>query len=160
MRAGRAGTVLRRGRTHPTSIHRKAVVEAFPTSFLGVMLDDPAGLNAVRRDRSDLFYKHLVREGLLVRLFAHLLPGRILAMPLEQISNHDDRAALVCGLTGLSVAGGQFTSVGDDEDGWIILPPVEFVRPWALQILERNAAAEPKAGFLVTQASRPPPAFR
>jgi hypothetical protein len=33
---------------HAVSIHDKAIVEAFPSSFLGVMINDPKALNARR----------------------------------------------------------------------------------------------------------------
>jgi hypothetical protein len=72
---------------------------------------------------------------------AYLLPGRVLACDVGQITNHDDRAAFVCALTALAVAFGDFSAVGD-ADGWIILPPWRFVQAWAQAELEENARAE------------------
>jgi hypothetical protein len=46
------------------------------------------------------------------------------------VTNHDDRAALICALTALCVAAGDFTAVGD-ADGWIVPPPRRFVQDWA-----------------------------
>jgi len=57
------------------------------------------------------------------------------------VTNHDDRAALVCALTALCVAARDYTAVGD-EDGWIILPPSSFVQGWAMHALRANAAGE------------------
>jgi hypothetical protein len=54
-----------------------------------------------------------------------------LLQTLEGVVNHDDRAALVCAATALCVASGDYTAVGG-QDGWIILPPLVFIKPWAL----------------------------
>ena len=134
---------------HPVRIRSEAVVEAFPSAFLGVMLRDPAGVHATRGDRSDTFYRHLSREGALSTLVEHLLPGRTPAMSLHDVTDHDERAAVVCGLTALCVAAGKFIAVGD-EDGWIILPPVGFTQPWARSILERNAGSEQTSALYVS----------
>jgi hypothetical protein len=56
----------------------------------------------------------------------------------ERITNHDDRASLVCALTALCVAGGDYVAVGD-HDGWIILPPRRFIQDWAWRDLVANA---------------------
>lgn len=127
--------------THAKRIDEKAVVEAFPSAFLGVMLSDPAAVNAQRADRSDTFYRHLVQDGTLAALLRHLLPGRSVALQLDEVTNHDDRAALVCALTALCVAAGDFAAVGDD-DGWIFLPPRRFVQDWAWADLEANMREE------------------
>ncbi|WP_151904021.1 MULTISPECIES: hypothetical protein [Roseomonas] len=126
---------------HAVCIHDRAVVEAFPGAFLGVMLEDPGEVAAVRSDRSDVFFRHLTANGTLETLLERLLPGRRLDLPLEGVTDHDDRAALVCALTALCVAAADFTAVGD-ADGWIILPPWRFVRPWAWSDLEANARDE------------------
>jgi hypothetical protein len=127
--------------THATKIDAMAVIEAFPSAFLGVMLRDPASVVAQRDNRSDVFYCHLAASGALSRLMTHLLPGRSPALSLHDVANHDDRAALVCALTALSVAAGDFTAVGD-ADGWTVLPPRLFVRSWARADLEANAREE------------------
>jgi hypothetical protein len=113
-----------------------AVVEAFPTSFLGVLIENPSGLSAHRGNRSDTFYVYLDRSGSLLNLLHHLLPGR--AIHFDKIKDHDERAALVCALTALCVAAGEYTAVGDD-DGWIVLPPRSLIRPWAWTMLLENA---------------------
>jgi hypothetical protein len=127
---------------HATGIDSRAIVEAFPNSFLGVMLEDPSLVPARRKDRSDTFFAHLAARGTLQRLLDYLLPGRTLSLSLESVRNHDDRAALVCAMTALAVAAGDFTAVGD-SNGWIVLPPRVFVQAWAWTELEINARAEP-----------------
>ncbi len=124
---------------HTVRIGDLALYEAFPSSFLGLMLEHPTKLTARRGDRSDIFFQHLLADGTLERLIAHLLPSRTLRDPLANITNHDDRAALICALTALAVAASNFTAVGDETDGWIILPPASFIRPWAHDALEANA---------------------
>ncbi len=126
---------------HHAAIHEKAIVEAFPSSFLGVMIETPKALNARRADRSDTFFQHLARAGALQRLINHCLPGRLIGQHPSAVTNHDDRAALVCALTALCVAARDYTAVGD-EDGWIILPPSSFVQGWAMDALRANAAGE------------------
>jgi predicted RNase H-like nuclease len=124
---------------HDHAIHRTAIVEAFPTSFLGLLIDDPKSLSARRGDRSDSFFIHLAENGLLISLIKHHLPGRHLAQPLSTITHHDDRAAVVCALTALAVAAGDYVVVGDDDDGWIVLPPRSLIRQWAWKLLQQNA---------------------
>jgi hypothetical protein len=128
--------------THPVSIDARAVVEAFPTAFLGVTLADPAAVPANRSDRSKVYFRHLAEDGTLQALLAHLLPGRELSLAPAGVTNPDEQAALVCALTALSVAAGDFTAVGDAADGWIVLPPPRFVQGWARLDLEANARDE------------------
>lgn len=137
---------------HPTKIDEKALVEAFPTAFLGMMLLDPSVISSKRGDRSDKYYEALVSDATLINLIEYLLPNRMPTQDLKSVTNHDDRAALVCALTALCVASGTFTAVGDC-DGWIILPPRRFIRGWAWVLLETNASEE-KPGCLV-QIARP-----
>jgi hypothetical protein len=127
--------------THAVRIDRKAIVEAFPSAFLGVMLRDPSTVTAERGDRSDVFFQHLTDRGALQLLLQHLLPDRNLKQSLNGVVNHDDRAALICALTALAIAADDYTAVGDN-DGWIILPPRRFVRSWARSDLEANAREE------------------
>jgi len=123
---------------HPQRLVARAIVEAFPSSFLGLLIEDPASLNARRGDRSDTFYSHLASSGGLDRLAGHLLPGRAPAEPFVKVSNHDDRAALICALTALSIAANDYTAVGD-ANGWIVLPPRDLIASWAWPLLIANA---------------------
>ena len=79
-------------------IDRKALVEAFPSSFLGMMIQEPARLAARRGNRSDIFFQYLAATGILRTLIEHCIPGRRMARDLSSVVNHDDRAALVCAL--------------------------------------------------------------
>jgi hypothetical protein len=81
---------------------------------------------------------HLSRTGALTRLISDLLPGRSLVDIFEAVTNHDDRAALVCAITSLCVASSRYSSVGDSQ-GWIILPPRDYIQPWAWSLLVENA---------------------
>ena len=124
--------------THRTAIHAKAIVEAFPSSFLGLMIAEPQLFDAQRGNRSDIFYVHLARTGVLTRLISDLLPNRRLVDIFEAVTNHDDRAAVICALTSLCVAASRYSSVGDRQ-GWIILPPRDYIQPWAWSLLVENA---------------------
>jgi hypothetical protein len=126
---------------HATRIDERAVVEAFPSAFLGVMIDEPSALAARRHNRSDLFFvRGCERQGFDL-LIDHLLPGRRMAHIPDTLTDHDERAAFVCALTALCVAAGDYTAVGD-HDGWIILPPYPLLQPWAREDLEANASDE------------------
>ena len=126
--------------SHTVRIDQRAVVEAFPSSFLGVMIDEPSALATRRHNRSDRFFLRWCERRTFDRLVDHLLPGRGLARTPTDLTDHDERAALVCALTALCVAADDYTAVGDD-DGWIILPPYALLQPWAREDLEANAAA-------------------
>lgn len=143
---------------HAVRIDERAIVEAFPSSFMGVMLEDPSLVPSLRANRSDVFYRHLAEAGGFDRVLATLLPGRVPATPWDLVRNHDDRMALVCALTALAVAADDYVAVGDERQGWIILPPAELIRPWARQDLEENAAAEATDGlvFSTARADRSP----
>ncbi|SEQ06401.1 hypothetical protein SAMN05428969_1784 [Devosia sp. YR412] len=117
-----------RAASHAHAIHPLALAEAFPTSFLGLLHPDPE--KGLRVRRSDRYYEAAVADGVLDRLLGHHLPGRKLEQSFETVTNHDDSAALVCAITALGVARNDYTTVGDD-DGWIILPPADFIADWA-----------------------------
>jgi hypothetical protein len=59
---------------HDHAIHPAAIVEAFPSSFLGMLIDDPKSLSARRGDRSDNFFVHLAEIGLFNSLIEHHCP--------------------------------------------------------------------------------------
>ena len=127
-------------------------MEAVPSAFLGVMLLDPAVVAGRRGDRSDVFFRIARKAGRFRLSWPTSAPGRDLSVPLDNVRNHDDRAALVCALTALSVAAGEFTAVGD-ADGWIVLPC--FVRDWAWADLEAGAGARYR-----TACTKPPGPLR
>lgn len=131
---------------HDHAILKEAVVEAFPTAFLGTMLGIEEVARSGRQARSDTYYKRLTQSGpcRLAGLIQRFLPGRVLSSPLWATRNHDERAAVVCAATALAVAAGEYTAVGDKDHGWIILPPraVEVapygLQPWAEDALQRQ----------------------
>lgn len=124
--------------SHPENVHSLAVIEAFPTAFLGVLLPDPAGLKTRRRASSDVFYEALSSLEILENLLQGLLPAHSVSFGFEEFRNHDDRAAIVCALSALCVAAGSYTDVGDN-DGWIMLPPLDWIAPWAHEIFATNS---------------------
>ncbi len=138
--------------THQISIHDRAIVEAFPSAFLGLMLDDPLALNAKRGDRSDAYFLALVANGGFAALLGRFLRHRKIVHSISEVRNHDDRAAFVCALTALCIAAGQFTAVGD-ADGWIILPPRTMISAWGWSSLTINAADEQRSALYVSRST-------
>lgn len=142
-----AHLVLETGRLAPaafsTAIHERALVEAFPTSFLGTMMPD--GRVPEHGLRSDVYWSHLTATAptpprdLLAALLEDLLPGRRPGQEPAAVRDHDERAALSCALTALGVALGRYVAVGDAADGYIHLGPM--TQPWALHQLRDNADA-------------------
>lgn len=127
--------------SHVGAVHRHAVVEAFPSSFMGVMLDGPEWPEVTRGNRSDVYFERLAKEGRLAELMAQLLPGRRGEQGFEEVRNHDDRAGLISAMTALGVAAGRYVAVGD-EAGWIVLPPAELMARWAREALLRRELTE------------------
>lgn len=124
---------------HPHAIHDRAIGEAFPSAYLGMLIDAPETLGARRGNRSDVFFAHAAATDDLAAVLRHLLPGRVPATPFGSVLNHDDRAALICALTALGLAARDDAAVGDAQ-GWIILPPPALLRPWADAMLTASAA--------------------
>lgn len=140
--------------SHQARIHDCAIVEAFPTSFLGVMLDE--GEYPVSGARSDVYFEHLLgpdfvrakipAENRLVALLRDLLPGREVHETLANVTDHEERAAIACAVTALCVGARRYVAVGDRRNGYIILPPAvqagrPGLQPWALRILQKNRPA-------------------
>ncbi|MDE0366345.1 MAG: hypothetical protein OXP09_12315 [Gammaproteobacteria bacterium] len=130
--------------SHDQAIDEYAVVEAFPTSFLGVMVRCPERLSA--GERSDRYFGHLDgHEGpdrSLSQLIECLLGPKSWEKHIHSLTNHDDRAAFVCAITGLCIACGEYTAVGDSRDGWIILPPKWAFEEWAWEAIVANLKRE------------------
>src|SRR5271165_419801 len=126
---------------HATRIDRLAIVEAFPSTFLGLLLADPSTVKVRRGNRSDVFFQHLSTSGKLQELMGYLLPDRTIDLDLTSVVNHDERAALVCAFTALCVAADDFVAVGNG-DGWIVLPPRGAIQGWAMSDLKTNAETE------------------
>jgi predicted RNase H-like nuclease len=136
---------------YTAAIHRYAIAEAFPTSFLGVMLDE--GQVPVAGARSDVYFEHLLGPDLrrphipernrLLGLVQDLLPDRTVGNHLAEVKHHEDRAAVICAITALCVVAKRYVAVGDKRNGYIILPPrVQAgnpgLQPWAWELLWAN----------------------
>lgn len=135
------------GANHHLKIDRYAIVEAFPTTFLGVMIENPA-LLARPKKRSDRYFIHVAKNQYLEKLVQKLIGNRIWSQPLSEVVNHDDRAALVCAFTAVCVATGEFTAVGDKKDGWIILPPRWMFAGWAWTAVLETASLDESGKLL------------
>jgi hypothetical protein len=125
---------------HAARIHERAVIEAFPNLFLGVLCEDADYPRRPRQRRwTDALFPlvHARVRGML----RALLPGRAVdASPA--VSGHDNIAAFVCALTALCVVAGRYVAVGAHADGFIVLPPhgAWGPEPWAERALRTNVA--------------------
>ena len=134
--------------SHLGHVHDSAILEVFPTAFLAVLLNDveiDANKQQFGRKKSDGYWELAVGQGTLFRLVEDLAPQRRLDQSLDSITNHDHRAAFVCALAALCLAKTRYVSVGDREDGSIVLPPKDHwwvddasQKRWAWEALESN----------------------
>jgi predicted RNase H-like nuclease len=163
-------SVLETGRlavaTHDARIHERAIVEAFPTTFVGVMLDD--GCIPSHGARSDAYFLHLLgpnadaprlpKTDRLIGLLGRLLPGRRLTTEhLGAVQHHEERAAVICALTALCVAARNYVAIGDPNNGYIVLPPKASegepgLQPWAWAIIDGNRPANASRPIIVEPA--------
>ena len=123
-----------------TTVASHKIAEAFPTTFLGVLIDDPSLLGGACR--SDVYFLYLALCRYLDTFLTLLGGDKRWLRPLTKLTDHDERAAFVCALTAICVASGSYVAVGDDQDGWIHLPPRRMIRPWALEALAQNEGRE------------------
>ena len=137
--------------THPDPVHPSRILEVFPNAFLSVLLPDAAfeGLR-LKRNASDVFWLIAINEGrYLERLVDALAPNCRLETPLEDVTDHDHRAALICALAVLCAHRNQYVLSGDPVDGDIILPSRQFwgegpdgsSQPWAETALRKSIEA-------------------
>ena len=137
--------------THLDPVSDSRILEVFPNAFLSVLLPD-AAFNGLRlkRNASDIFWLIALNEGrYLERLIQSLAPDRRLETPLEDVTDHDHRAALICALAVLCSHRNQYVLSGDPVDGDIILPPHQFwgegpdgsPQPWAETALRKSVEA-------------------
>ena len=121
-------------------IHRRAVMEAFPNLFLGVLCaEDCYPVPARPRQWTDALYGGLRPR--LKELLEDLLPACAIRGDWE-IGDHDGIASFVCALSALCVAAGRYVAVGAHADGFIVLPPHDAWGrdAWAERALRTNVA--------------------
>lgn len=121
-------------------IHRRAVMEAFPNLFLGVLCDEGCyPVPARARQWTDVLYDKVRPR--LEELLSRLLPDRDIRSDWD-IDDHDGIASFVCALSALCVAAGRYVAVGAHADGFIMLPPHDAWGrdPWAERELRTNVA--------------------
>ena len=126
----------------------RAIVEAFPNAFLGVLLDDTdyTALGVIERGRkSDTFYRRVAENGTFETLLETLQwsDGELLTTLQDNAAAvgraaHDKRAALVCLLTAACALSGQAEFVGDAAGGWICLPPKALWADWAVHAMDTS----------------------
>lgn len=144
--------VMRRdGVANPRALPGVPIVEAFPNTFLGVLLPaqtfDGSGTLKIRT-RSDRLYEAATGQGALQRLLEDLdwsEPGTAERFARER--DHDIRAALVCLLTAGFASAGTAAIVGDGIGGWFWLPPLGLWAEWAVAALKTNLVQAQRRGY-------------
>jgi hypothetical protein len=125
----------------------RSFVEAFPNTFLGVLLPEHYYLNndsKVSGPKSDWLYTAACAAGVINRLLSHL--GWTEEATFAEEVDHDKRAALVCLLTAGFAWAGSAAIFGDEEGGWFWLPPHELWSDWAKIALDNNIGHFRKKG--------------
>jgi hypothetical protein len=151
-------------------VHRdSAIVEAFPNTFLGVLLPEAVYKHCDRfsnERKSDWMFRKAAERGTFQALLGGLgwTEAETLQKFLEQAGphgDHDARAALVCLLTAGFAVSGNAVVVGDPTHGWFWLPPKSFWEPWAwaaldLQLRKLKCGRFPKVDLWKGQILRDP----
>jgi len=150
-------SVLAPGRTlhfGPCVVPTKPIIEAFPNTFMGVLLPAAsfAGWSkALGKSKSDWLYEQVAEAGLFRKLLSKLeLASPPIQRVFEQARHHDERAALICLLTAMFARFGDAVIVGDTNGGWFWLPPMTMWAPWASAALEAELGPLPKNRFPLT----------
>ncbi len=124
-----------------------ALCEAFPSAFMAFLVPEGSfdHLALVPRGRkTDWLYEEMLAGRSFAAMLADLLGARStrhLMRQMAAVTNHDERAAVVCAVTALCLIRCRFAAVGDDKGGYIILPPRERWAPWVADALDASIAA-------------------
>lgn len=117
-------------------VRKGAIVEAFPNAFLGVCLDDDtyAIMPKFKRGKKfDWLYDQWIRLQLVRKLAGLNAAEQIwFQEQFDKTDDHELRAGIICVLTALLTARGQFTAVGDDVGGWFFLPDLHNWAGWTV----------------------------
>jgi predicted nuclease with RNAse H fold len=124
----------------PNVLATAPIVEAFPNTFMGVLLPEDcfAGWSkALRQPKSDWLYEQIASAGLFRKLLSRLDPiTPSVVQRFEEAQHHDERAALICLLTAMFAHAGEAVVVGDSDGGWFWLPPETLWAAWASAALK------------------------
>ena len=129
-----------------------AIVEAFPNTFLGVLLPNVAFEDTKPRNehRSDWLYRKALETKRLELALERLgWDDARTVQCFRRQTDHDLRAALVCLLTaGFAVSCA--TVIGDVKHGWFWLPPLDIWAAWARAELDKRLHCLHQSGFAAT----------
>ncbi len=112
------------------------IVEAFPNTFLGVILPEEAFPSPPGRSRKfNWLYEQWIERELFRQIVAAAqLPPEV-TVRCEREPNRDVRAALICLITAAFVADDNYAAIGDETAGHFYLPPMKLWQMWALRSL-------------------------
>jgi hypothetical protein len=116
------------------------IIEAFPNAFLGVSLSAEVFDVAPARGRKfDWLYEHWLRQKRPAQLQDSLRWDRPqFWRQVEGNGHHDERAALICALTGICAAQGSYVAVGEPVGGYFFLPPWSLWSLWARKAVDAS----------------------
>jgi hypothetical protein len=130
------------GRDFPRVFGAHNVVEAFPNAFLGISLPETAFESTpARGEKFDWLYDEWIRHQIPAQLRATVAWDRDGFWQAILVNkHHDERAALVCAVTGICVLRGSYVAVGEASGGYFFLPPWNTWAPWARCAINSNRA--------------------
>jgi hypothetical protein len=138
----------------PSVLPTKPIIEAFPNTFIGVLLPAESFAwwsKALRKAKSDWLFEIAAELGIFGKLLSKLdLASARIRKKFENAEDHDERAALICLLTALFAWSRDAVIVGDHVGGWFWLPPKSLWDPWASVALEVALDPSPKNRFPLT----------
>ncbi len=105
----------------PIVLPNKPIIEAFPNTFMGVLLPEesyPGWSKFLRKPKSDWLYEQVVEAGLFGKLLSKLdLASPPILRKFRDTRHHDERAALICLLTAMFAQSRNAVIVGDADGG-------------------------------------------
>jgi hypothetical protein len=138
----------------PYVVPSMPIIEAFPNTFMGVLLPEKyfaSWTKRLRKAKSDWLYEQVINAGLFRNLLSNLeLASSSILRTFEEAQHHDERAALICLLTAMFAWSRNAIIIGDHNGGWFWLPPKSLWDPWAATALEVAIGASSKKRFPLT----------
>ena len=124
----------------PRVFDSRNIVEAFPNAFLGVSLPDGVFESTPSRgEKFDWLYDQWLEYKMPEVLQAALRWHREQYWgAVSENRHHDERAALVCALTGICVLQGLYVAVGEPTGGYFFLPPWNAWAEWARSAVDKS----------------------
>lgn len=134
--------------THYPQVSKgKAIVEAFPNAFLGVVVTKnlyDVMPNLKRGSKFDWLYDQWIKMGAFKELAFSVDETGSLFQMCEKCSDHEERAALICLLTAGCVENNKYIAIGNKINGYFFLPSLTIWAEWSRnELLKQIERVEP-----------------